>query len=242
MKIVTLKQKKQVFVDGVLNWGKNNYRSFPWRQVKDPFLTLLAEMLLSKTPAWRVEPVYDRIAKTYSSAELLANTSQSVLAAEIEPLGLHNKRAEQLIEIAKSLLEIYNGKVPHDAHQLVELPGVGPYIAHAVACFAYEKPVAVVDSNVARVLTRFFGLNCVGRPALSKSVWEFAATLVAETVSARQYNYALLDFAAQVCASRPKCRTCPVRNVCQFLAAAGGSKQFDRAVQQSNKVETTVRR
>ncbi|MCL0097800.1 A/G-specific adenine glycosylase [Dehalococcoidia bacterium] len=242
MKMVTLKQKKQFFVDGVLKWGKNNYRSFPWRQVKDPFLTLLAEMLLSKTPAWRVEPVYDRIAKTYGSAELLANASQSALAAEIEPLGLHNKRAGQLIEIAKSLSKIYNGKVPRKARQLAEFPGVGPYIAHAVPCFAYEDPAAVVDSNVARVLTRFFGLDCVGRPALSKTVWEFATTLVAETVSARQYNYALLDFAAQVCASKPKCRTCPVRNVCQFLAAEDGPKQFDRAVQQSNTVETTARR
>jgi len=199
-------------------------------------------MLLSKTPAWRVEPVYDKIAKTYGSAQLLANASQSALTTEIEPLGLHNKRAEQLIEIAKSLLEIYNGKVPRKASQLAELPGVGPYIAHAVACFAYEEPAAVVDSNVARILTRFFDLNCVGRPALSKTMWEFAATLVAETVSARQYNYALLDFAAQICVSRPKCRTCPVRNACQFLAAGGGPKQFDRAVQQRNTMETSVRR
>jgi len=172
-------------------------------------------MLLSKTPAWRVEPVYDRIAKTYSSAELLANASQSALATEIEPLGLHNKRAAQLIEIAKSLLEIYNGKVPRGVHQLVELPGVGPYIAHAVQCFAYDQSVPIVDSNIGRVLTRFFALDFRGRPNLDERVWESAATLVPENSEvAKEYNYALLDFAAQVCTVKPKCLKCPIAKEC----------------------------
>jgi A/G-specific adenine glycosylase len=161
--------------------------------------------------------VYDRIAKTYSSTSLLANASKSMLIAEIEPLGLHNKRAEQLIEIAKSLLEIHNGLVPREARQLAELPGVGPYIAHAVQCFAYNQSVPIVDSNIGRVLTRFFTLDFCGRPNLDKRVWEFAATLVPKnSEAAKMYNYALLDFAAQVCTVKPRCLKCPITEECSY--------------------------
>lgn len=177
----------------------------------------MAEVLLSKTPAWRVQPVYTKLAETYGSVELLAGASKSALAAQLEPLGLHNKRAEQLVEIAKSLLEIHNGKVPRDPRKLAKLPGVGPYITHAVACFAYDAPTAVVDSNVARVLTRFFGIDFVGRPALSKNVREFAESIVNEIrASAKEYNFALLDFAAQVCTPKSKCLECPLEAKCAF--------------------------
>lgn len=185
--------------------------------------------------------MYDRVTKMYGSAELLANVSQSTLAADLEPLGLHNKRAEQLIKTAKSLLEMYNGEVPRDSCELAGLPGVGPYIAHAVACFAYEQPTAVVDSNVARVLTRFFDLKFVGRPALSKPVWEFADNLIVETVLAKQYNYALLDFAAQVCAHRPKCSICPVRIMCQFFEGEERAKALAVAVQQPSAAHNNNR-
>lgn len=172
-----------------------------------------------KTPAWRVEPVYVRILNNYGSPELLANAPQSALAAEIEPLGLHNKRATQLIEIAKSLLETYNGVVPRDASQLSQLPGVGPYIANAVICFAYEYPTGVVDSNIARVLTRFFTLEYSGRPAISRKVWQFAETLVPQSpIKAKQYNYALLDFAAEICTPKSKCFNCSISKMCDFSA------------------------
>lgn len=175
-------------------------------------------MLLSKTPASRVEPVYGRIAKTYTSVELLANASLFELTTEIAPLGLHNKRAEQLIEIARSLLEKHDGKVPCTAHELTELPGIGPYIAHAVLCFARDQSVPIVDANIGRVLTRFFALDFRGRPNLDKRVWGYAATLVPrDSQVAKQYNYALLDFAAKVCTAKPKCIECPIAEECSYL-------------------------
>ncbi len=211
----------------MLEWGKNNYRYFPWRATRNPLHLLVAEILLSKTPAWRVEQIYDRVIKTYSSARLLAEASKPELTADIESLGLHNKRAEQLIEIAKALLEIYNGKVPRDAHQLIELPGVGPYIAYAVQCFAYDESVPIVDSNIGRVLTRFFALDYQGRPNLDKRVLSSAATLVPKSSRlAKKYNYGLLDFAALVCTTKPRCHSCPVAEECSYFSV------------NSNKAET----
>lgn len=163
--------------------------------------------------------MYNKIAKAYSSVELLANASLSALTTQIEPLGLHNKRAKQLIEIARALLEKHDGKVPCDAHQLAELPGVGLYIANAVLCFAHDQSVPIVDANIGRVLTRFFALDFRGRPNLDNRVWAYAATLITkDSEVAKKYNYALLDFAAQVCTVKPKCLKCPIAEECSYLS------------------------
>ena len=179
---------------------------------------MLAELLLSKTPAARVRPVYDSIAAVHGSPELLAAASPSELAAEIHPLGLHNKRAQQLVDIARALLDEQHGEVPSTLHQLIALPGVGPYIAHAVLCFAYDQSVPIVDASVARNLVRFFALDCRGRPNLDHRVWALAAKLVPKhSRAAKRYNYALLDFGAQVCRPRPICVDCPVAGECSYL-------------------------
>lgn len=227
------KRERQFFVGGILEWGKHNYRCFPWRQVADPFLTLLAEVLLCRTPASRVAPIYSRLADRYGSAELLADAPTHELAAELALLGLQNRRAQQLVAIARLVLRDHAGEVPCSAAALTDLPGVGRYTANALLCFASDQPVPIVDGNIGRVLTRFFALRFRRRASLDKGVWQFAATLVPpEPHLAKAYNYALLDFASEVCRKRPACPKCPLASACAHLrsddtACRGSLTQLD---------------
>ncbi len=164
-------------------------------------------------------PIYTRLANRYGSVELLAYAPPPELAAELALLGLQNRRAQQLVEMARLVLRDHGGAVPCNAAKLTDLPGVGRYTANALLCFAADQPVPIVDSSIGRVLTRFFSLDFRGRPNLDNRVWAHAAGLVpTDPEVAKKYNYAVLDFAALVCTPKPKCTECPIAEGCSYLA------------------------
>jgi A/G-specific adenine glycosylase len=191
---------------------------------------LVSEFMLQQTQVSRVEQFYPAFLERFSSLEALARARPKAVREAWEGLGYY-ARAANLHALARTVSS-NGGRVPDDPAELVKLPGVGRYTAGAVACFAYEKPVAAVDTNVARVIRRvFFGYGGRGtrdgsrhgstRPPSpvprSRDVWALAAALVPSNGKrAWKFNQAMMELGATVCVARkPKCPECPVVRDCK---------------------------
>lgn len=188
-----------------------------------PFGVLLTEILLSRTRAEIVDPVAQSLVARYSSPERLASESTANLERLLRPLGLQRKRAGQLRGCASQLIERHHGRVPRRLHDLLNLPGVGMYAAHAVSCFAHRRRCAVVDANVARIYSRYFGLGQVpARLATAHELWDVAREMLPSR-RVRAFNWALLDLGAAVCTPRaPRCKCCPLARGCQLASGTPG--------------------
>lgn len=196
-------------------WGKGNLRDFPWRQTCDPYAILVAELLLQKTVAATVAPVYCEFVDRYPTLADLAAAPAAEVAALLQPLGLFF-RAEKLRDSVRVILENYGGEVPRTEAQLLELPGVGKYIARSVCAHAFGQPKAILDTNVARILERFFGIDGGKVKSRSPELWS-AADRVAPKQKVGRWNLGLLDFGAAVCTARnPRCAECPLQSQCDY--------------------------
>lgn len=205
----------QVFRRKLLRWYAANGRSFPWRETADPFAILLSEILLHQTWARKVVPVYEKILREYPTPHALANANVQSLNAKLAPLGLVY-RAKLLKTLGQKISDDFDGRVPATEESLRSLPGVGPYTANALRCFAFGEKTAIVDTNVVRVATRFFGINAPGSDTNATRV---VARAVSEALPRRpavkRFNYSLLDFGATVCTCyAPSCSRCPIRRQC----------------------------
>ncbi len=201
----------------LLSWSKINLRSFPWRKTKNPYRVCVAEIMLHQTFARKVVPVYKAFVKRYPSVSKLSRANLGYLEKLIYPLGFIY-RANTLINLARIVISEHSGKFPVDNDNLLSLPGVGNYTASAIMCFSYDKPVSIVDANVVRVYSRFFGLETkLPSSAPTKEIEEIAKKVLS-TKNARLFNYGILDFAALICSHyNPKCPECPVKNKCKFM-------------------------
>lgn len=195
----------------LLSWGRSHRRDFPWRTTADPFRVLVAEVLLQRTRAETVVPVYRAVFARWRGARELADARTSSIAAVIRPLGLV-QRAARLRELASAVHD--SGGVPRDVPTLMTLPGVGRYVANATAEVAFGARAPTVDGVSARVYRRFFGLP-EGAPAVTdEALWTLVEEVTPRT-SHREWNWAVLDLAAAVCTPRtPDCGACPLRSRC----------------------------
>lgn len=209
----TFEEKTREFVKRVLTWGKTHRRLFPWRETSNPYKVLIAEVMLHRTKAEQVLPIYSSFIKKFPNSETLANTTVDRIEKEIKSLGL-SYRASRLKRIGELLVERHKGQVPSDYKSLRELPGVGPYIANAVLCFAFGQKRPILDTNVVRVISRFFGIPISSDPHKNKSLWNLMDQIVPQT-EAREFNLTVLDLAALVCkAKKPEHNRCPLTDIC----------------------------
>ena len=208
----------QPFTRKVLAWYARAGRDLPWRRTRDPYRVLVSEFMLQQTQVSRVREYYPRFLERFPDLESLARAKPRTVREAWDGLGYY-ARARNLHELAQCVTRRHDGTLPDEPEELLELPGVGPYTAGAVACFAYEKPVPAVDTNVARVLGRVFLGN--NRQRLSgnrqRLIWSLATALVPKTGKrAWQFNQAIMELGALICvARRPRCPECPVRSVCR---------------------------
>ena len=195
------------FTRKLLAWYKRNARVLPWRETRNPYAILVSEFMLQQTQVSRVLEFYPRFLKRFPTIGSLARSQPNAVREAWDGLGYY-ARARNLHRLAREVTRLHDGTLPETPEALRTLPGVGPYTAGAVACFAYEKPVATVDTNVRRVLERAFA---------SKDVWKLAEKLVPKNGErAWRFNQALMELGALVCTARkPKCPECPVRNNCR---------------------------
>ena len=212
-------QKSYYFRKKILRWYDTNKRSFPWRRTKNPYYILVAEILLQQTDAAKVAKEYSLFINTFPKASKLAAASKSSVNKFISRLGL-DYRVNRFISVARELEKQFNGKVPDTQEKLLKLPGIGPYIANAVLASAYNKRVAVLDTNIVRILERFFGLtSSKTRARTDPMLWTAAKQLLPKkTNMCKTWNYALLDFGALVCSHySPICKECPCRRKCSYF-------------------------
>ena len=200
----------------VLDWFDRSVRPMPWRGVSDPYAILVAEFMLQQTQVERVVPVYLAFLAHFPTLQSLARAPRSQVIRAWAGLG-YNRRAVNLQRTAQEAVARFDGRLPEDQESLRSLPGVGSYTAAAVACFAHNAQVPVIDTNVRRVLGRFF----FGRDWAQESERELLA--LAEAVlpvgMAWSWNQALMDLGASLCPARaPRCSACPLESRC--LAAS----------------------
>ncbi|MDJ0976006.1 MAG: A/G-specific adenine glycosylase [Planctomycetota bacterium] len=198
----------------LLAWYDANQRDLPWRHSDDPYAIWISEVMLQQT---RVETVLDRwprfLARFPTLERLARSREQSVLKAW-EGLGYYS-RARNLRKAAALLHKHGAGELPRSAEALRRLPGFGPYTAAAVASIAFGEPVAVVDGNVVRVITRLFGIgDDVTRAATKRAIQDAAQALLAPR-RAGDFNQAVMELGATVCVPRnPRCAQCPLSSGC----------------------------
>jgi A/G-specific adenine glycosylase len=196
----------------LLAWGRRHFRPFAWRADRDPFRTLVTELLLKQTTAERVVRVRSELVRRFPTPAMLAAAEPAELEAIIASLGLGKQRTEHLIELGRAL----SGRPLRRATpaRLLALPGVGSYTAAAVCCFAWGRAEPALDVNVARIIVRVFGIATPrGEPRRHRVVLDLASHLVAGR-QPREVNWALLDLGADVCRPRPLCARCPLDHLC----------------------------
>lgn len=200
----------------LIDWGEQHFRPFPWRLTESPYQLLMAEIMLHRTQASQVTPVYETFMKLYPHLFELTQATKEELREVLYPLGLL-WRTDLIYDMASILTSNYKGKIPSTKSELLSLPGVSDYIASAVRCFAWGFPDALVDTNTTRVVGRIFGLEIKDS---SRRNLNFKK-LIAELVDANfpgAYHYALLDFADKVCTKKrlPDCEQCPLLQTCVY--------------------------
>jgi A/G-specific adenine glycosylase len=208
-------EDKRFFQEAVIRYYGEHGRKFPWRETRDPYRTLVTEVLLRQTAAWKVERIYSSFFRQFRGPSSLARASNSELSGALRPLGLQNQRGIQLGRLGRTLLSRHRGRVPRRIEELLSLPGIGKYGAHATACFAFGEPYAIIDTNVNRILRRYHEIDPskVG----GHRIVEGLATNLLPTVKTDQYNWGLLDLGAAVCvASKPRCGACPLSSNCAY--------------------------
>ena len=209
-----LKESHVSIPDGFfVNWFKARGRSFPWREEGiSPFGILLAEVLLKQTRAEMVALVWPTLFRKYPNASSLEAASSEVLQQHISCLGFGLQRVTALRQLSVAINEA--GGLPSLPTDLMNLPYVGVYSAHAVACFAFGHRVPVVDLGIVRVLSRLAGIESPSDIRRAPEIWKIAWSIMPRE-EVKEHNYGLLDFAADICkASAPRCTECPVAIGC----------------------------
>jgi A/G-specific adenine glycosylase len=198
----------------LLRWYRSHGRDLPWRRTGDPYAILVSEFMLQQTPVATVIPYYHRWLRRFPDFASVARASRNDVLHAWQGLGYYN-RARNLRAAARTVRVRHHGILPSDIAAIRELPGVGRYIANAVATFAFNQPVPIVEANSSRVLARLLDMRApidsvIGREKL----WENATQLVPRRNAAR-FNSALIDLGALVCLpDKPKCNVCPVKKFC----------------------------
>jgi len=209
----------------LLKWFKHNRRSFPWRQTRNGYRVLIAEKLLQQTAATdNVVSAYRTLIASYPNVQSLSEAKPAHLRKIIGKLGFAY-RAEELPKLAQEIVGSHSGRIPRKLHDLLALPGVGDYTARAIMTFAHNENIPIVDTNIARLIYRIFGIKqrLPANPARNKQLIAIAARLVPPGRS-RDFNLAALDLCSAICTARePKCFRCPIQKQCDTGRAMSGA-------------------
>jgi A/G-specific adenine glycosylase len=197
----------------VLDWFGRAGRGLPWRATRDPYRVLVAEVLAQQTQAARAAAAWPRFLERFPDVEALAAATPAEVLRAWQGLG-YNRRALALRQTARAVVEL--GGWPGTVEGLAALPGVGPYTARAVACFALGLQAAPVDTNVARVLSRALAGTDPGQ--LGPTARQRLADQALPAGHAWAWSSALMDVGALHCRPRPRCQGCPLAPSCRWRA------------------------
>jgi A/G-specific adenine glycosylase len=210
--------RRRSFQRRVLAWYGAHGRDLPWRKTRDPYAILVSEILSHQTQISRVLPVYERLLERYPTVQAMAGAPLAEVKAITDPLG-YKIRGRWLHAAALHVADRAGGRFPNTLEELRRLPGVGRYTAGAVMNFAHHRDAPLLDTNVARLLRRHFGVAAAPR-ARTAELWSLAAAVIPKG-KGYLINQALMDLGAMVCRARsPRCGSCPLRRSCAFSRTA----------------------
>ena len=197
----------------LLAWYRKNKRDLPWRRTQDPYQIWISEIMLQQTRVAAVVPYYARFLALYPDAASLARAREQDLLAAWAGLGYYS-RARNLQKAARNIVEL--GEFPREYHTLRALPGIGDYTAAAVASIAFGSPHAVLDGNVARVLSRLAAESGDIKSEIVRKRLRAIADNLLDRKRPGEFNQALMELGATVCLPKaPLCERCPVRHDCE---------------------------
>lgn len=207
------------FTKTLMQWHKTeNKRQMPWKGEKDPYKIWLSEIILQQTRVEQGWNYYEKFIEKYPTIEELATAKDEEVFKLWEGLGYYN-RCKNLIFTARKIVKEYKGVFPTAYNDILSLKGVGSYTAAAIASFAFNQPYAVVDGNVFRVLSRFFGIDTAIDSSEGKKIFSELAQNVLDKEQAGLYNQAIMDFGATVCKPvNALCTHCGLHKYCTAFA------------------------
>lgn len=203
------------FANTIISWFQENGRALPWRETKDPYAIWLSEIVLQQTRIAQGREYWERFMAQYPKVEDLAAASEDEVLRLWQGLGYYS-RARNLHAAAKQIVAL--GKFPDTLEDIKALKGVGDYTAAAIGSFAFDIPAAVVDGNVYRVLSRYFGIDTPINSTQGKKEFAALAQSLIPASDAVAYNQGMMDFGAIQCTPQsPKCLLCPLAETCVAL-------------------------
>lgn len=211
--------KDKYFVKNLLHWDATiNRRLMPWKAEKNPYKIWLSEIILQQTRVQQGWAYYEKFLKNYPTIADLAAAKDTAVFKLWEGLGYYN-RCKNLLETARHIHNNLNDIFPESYAEILNLKGIGPYTAAAIASFAYNLPNAVLDGNVMRVLSRFYGLHQPIDTTEGKKMYTDLAEKLLPVNKSALYNQAIMDFGATLCKPMaPLCTQCPLNKKCTALA------------------------
>ena len=215
MEIKTRKLKQHLF-----SWYRNNKRAFSWRNTNDPWKIFLIEIISQQTQINRADDYYKKFIKEFPTPESMARSSLKKVLELWSGLG-YNNRAKRLYESSKILSESSFDSINPNFEIL---PGVGPYTKNAILSFAYGDSVLAIDTNLERIITRYFGVDD------AKDYLKRYSQSLLKKVNSKDLNQAFMDFGSMVCTSlSPSCDKCPLENECSkyFLKTKKSYQKFE---------------
>ncbi|STX51245.1 A/G-specific adenine glycosylase [Legionella busanensis] len=205
----------QHFSEPLLQWfDQYGRKNLPWQHPRSAYQVWISEIMLQQTQVQTVIPYFERFMTSFPTINHLANATEDAVLAHWSGLGYYS-RARNLHKTAKIIAEKYVGQFPNNLNQLLDLPGIGPSTAAAIASLAFNQATAILDGNVKRVLTRYFMID--GWPEqndVKKKLWQLTNQCMPKQRCA-DYTQAIMDLGATCCTIRkPACIRCPVQTTC----------------------------
>jgi len=209
----------QQFRNILLTWGNLNFKPFPWRLTHDPYAILMAEIMLHRTQAKQVIPVYLAFIEKFPDLRSIHETDEDNLNESLKALGLH-WRIELIKKMAEDIFNQFGAAIPQEKVLLMSLPGINDYIASAVRCFSWNYPDPLIDTNTVRIVGRLFGEITKDSSRRNRGIRSLIENLI-DPQEPALFNYALLDLAHLVCHKKvkPECPICPIRQYCMHVQA-----------------------
>ena len=202
------------FSDQLVLWQQTHPRDYPWIGASDPYHILLSEFLLQQTRSDQALPYYRKFINVFPDIHALARADETEILRLWQGLGYYN-RGRNLHKTAKRIVENHKGIISSEYHELLKLPGIGPYTAAAIASFAFNKRHAVVDGNVIRVLSRFFNIKETYAGGTRNSTFHRISARLIENQEPAIFNQGIMNLGADICTPKNyKCQECPLKNHC----------------------------
>lgn len=202
------------FSKTLLHWYQDHKRPLPWRETKNPYLIWLSEIILQQTRVNQGWSYYEKMVAAFPTVFDLAQADEETVLKLWQGLGYYT-RARNLHQAAQIIVQKHQGQFPQEYSQILQLPGIGPYTAAALASIAFGQPQAVVDGNVYRVLSRVFGIHTPIDSSAGQKEFKSVAQQLLDTSQPGEHNQALMEFGALQCTPvNPRCENCVFASHC----------------------------